>query len=448
MWSRKQLELSCERWVDVGTLALFRFLFGLLLCFGSARLLLKGYVRQAFAIPHFFFSPWPLEAILRPLPLFGMHAVYVAQVVLGLAIALGIYVRGCAALFCILFTYAHFVDLTNYLNHYWLVTLLTGLLVFIPADGALALRPSLHARQTVPAWWLWMFRIQLACVYFFAGLAKLNADWLLHAMPMRVWLAANTDLPVLGALFRYPVTAYAASLFGAAYDLTVPLWLSLRRTRVLAYLAVVFFHLLTAQLFNIGMFPYFMIAGSIVFLDPNAVRPWLERLLPARFVAPRLESPPSRIAKPALNATARISAALFIGAQLLVPLRGHLYGGNLQWHEQGYRFGWRVMLMEKMGSAEFRVVDAQTQRTTQVRVRDYLTPQQEKAMSTQPDMLLHFAHYLRDEQQRQGHTVAVYADVYVTLNGRPARPLLDPTVNLAQVREGFSNKTWILPEPR
>jgi hypothetical protein len=436
---RKQLRLLLEKDVDVAVLALFRFLFGCLLAFGSARLLAKGYVRQAFAVPHFFFPPWPFETLWRPLPLWGMHAVYALQIVSALAIALGIRVRVFAAVFCVLFTYAHFVDLTNYLNHYWLVSLLTGLLVFIPADGALALWPSANASATVPSWYVWLFRVQLACVYFFAGLAKLNTDWLFHAMPMRIWLAANTDLPVLGALFRYPETAYVASAFGAAYDLTVPLWLLLRRTRALAYLAVVFFHLLTAQLFNIGMFPYFMIAGSVVFLEPKSIRTWLKRVVPERFLAsaPAKPSAPSRYAL--------ITAAVYCATQILIPLRGHLYSGNLQWHEQGYRFGWRVMLMEKMGSAEFRMVDSQTKVVSMVRVRDYLTPQQEKAMSTQPDMLLQFAHHLHEEQARKGHDVAVYADVYVTLNGRPARHLLDPAVDLAKVEDGFGSKHWIMP---
>jgi Vitamin K-dependent gamma-carboxylase len=438
---------AAERQTHVAPLVIFRCVFGLLLALGTARLLHKGFVEQAFGIPRFFFAPWPLQAFWRPLPVTGMYAVYAVQVVLACAIACGVRVRIAAAAFCVLFTYTHFIDLTNYLNHYWLVTLLTGLLVCIPADGAIALWPERQARPWVPAWHLWLFRAQIACVYVFAGLAKLNTDWLVHAMPMRVWLAANTDLPLLGGLLRYPQMAYLASGFGAAYDLTIPLWLSMKRTRIAAYVAVIFFHLLTAQLFNIGMFPYFMIAASIVFLDPATLQRALGRLSPPLRPAPQqLHTAQDGETQRTQPNRRMVAAAVYLVVQLLVPLRGHLYPGNLQWHEQGYRFAWRVMLMEKMGSAEFRVVDARTQRTAMIRVRDYLTPQQEKAMATQPDMILQFAHHLYAEQARLGNHVAVYADVFVTLNGRPAKPLIDPEVDLSQVRDGFGTKSWILPE--
>jgi Vitamin K-dependent gamma-carboxylase len=444
---RPSIIAAAEREVHVAPLAIFRCLFGLLLALGTARMIHKGFVHQAFEVPRFFFAPWPFQAVWRPLPIAGMYGVYGAQILFACALALGIRVRIAAACFCALFTYAHFIDLTNYLNHYWLVTLLTGLLVCVPGDGALALWPEGQARPLVPAWQLWLFRAQIACVYVFAGLAKLNTDWLVHAMPMRVWLAANTDLPLLGPLLRYPQMAYLASAFGAAYDLTIPLWLSIRRTRGSAYLAVVFFHLLTAQLFNIGMFPYFMIAASIVFLDAETLRRLLLRLPLALRPFQQREHPTQEAATvPARPSGSMVAAALYVVIQILVPLRGYFYPGNLQWHEQGYRFAWRVMLMEKMGSAEFRVVDTATQRTSMIRVRDYLTPQQEKAMATQPDMVLHFAHHLYAEQARVGRSVAVYADVFVTLNGRPAKPLIDPDADLAQVHDGFGAKSWILAE--
>ena len=43
--------------------------------------------------------------------------------------------------------------------------------------------------------------------------------------------------------------------------------------------------------------------------------------------------------------------------QLLIPLRHNLYEGELFWTEQGYKFSWRVMLVEKKGNISFTVVD-------------------------------------------------------------------------------------------
>lgn len=425
--------------VDTAGLGSFRAVFGGLVFIGTIRLLAKGYVHEAFIAPHTFFPPWPFESVLRPLPGPGMYAVYVAIAVFALALALGLYTRLSAAVTCVLFTYAHFIDLTNYLNHYWLVTLLTGLLAIVPAGGALSLdarlRPS-RRRDEAPAWTLYLLRFQVAIVYFFAGLAKLRSDWLFSAQPLRTWLLANTDMPVLGTLFHEPWVAYAMSWTGAFFDLTIVGWLLWRKSRPFAYAAVVTFHLITARLFNIGMFPFFMMAASLLFLDPS----W-----PRRFVkSVREESRPSRHSR---RAAPLVPLALYALIQVLVPLRPLFYGSNLLWHEQGFRFGWRVMVMEKMGAAEFAVVDRETGIRRAVRVRDHLTSSQEKAMATQPDMILAFAQHLADEEHRRGREVAVYADAFVVLNGRPATRFIDPNVDLGTQGDGFSNKSWILPPP-
>lgn len=426
---RERISYFAWQPVDVAPLARFRVALGLLLAVGTIRLLSKGFVASAFARPKFFFPPWPFEAVLRVPSLPVLYTLYAMQVILALALAAGVCVRVTAAALALTFTYCHFLDLTNYLNHYWLVTLLSVLFAFIPADGRWTWRRNRRDALAVPRWQLELFRMQIACVYIFAGLAKLNADWMLRAMPMRVWLAANTDLALVGPLLAAPWVAHAASYFGAFYDLTIPLWLRWQRTKPVALFAVVFFHLVTAALFNIGMFPFYMIGASLLFVGQGDGQ----------------RHPPIPRTR-----TSRLGfklAALYLALAVTSPLRCFLYGGNPQWHEQGYRFAWRVMLMEKMGSAEFRVVNRATRREALVRLRDYLTPQQEKAMATQPDMILAFAHHLAAEARARGEDVAVFADVWVTLNGRPAARLVDPTTDLARERDGFTPKRWILPAP-
>ena len=55
--------------------------------------------------------------------------------------------------------------------------------------------------QRAPAWTLWLLRAQIGIVYFYAGLAKLNADWL-QGEPMRGWLASRTHFPIIGGYFN------------------------------------------------------------------------------------------------------------------------------------------------------------------------------------------------------------------------------------------------------
>ena len=68
---------------------------------------------------------------------------------------------------------------------------------------------------------------------------------------------------------------------GFAFDLTIPLWLLWKRSRPLAYLAVVGFPAATGLLFNIGMFPWVMIALTPIFFDASWPRRFTRRDRPA-----------------------------------------------------------------------------------------------------------------------------------------------------------------------
>jgi vitamin K-dependent gamma-carboxylase len=409
--------------VDAASLVVFRVLFGLLMLGALLRSWQKGIIEQAFIAPTYFF-PYYGWSFVRSPGVYG-YALYGVLGVLALAIACGLATRWCAGLFCLLFTYAHFVDVTNYLNHYVLVSLLAALLTVVPTGR----RDSM-----VPTWALWLFRFQFGVVYFFGGVAKLKHDWLFLAQPLRTWLAANTDVPLLGAWFARTTTAHVFSWLGAFYDLTITFWLLWRRTRPYAYLAVVFFHLLTARLFQIGLFPYLMMIGSLLFLAPD----WPRRLL---------RWPAASGAHFVVTARQLVPLTLYVAVQVLVPLRHWLYPGNVLWTEQGYRFAWNVMLIEKTAAAEFTVVDKRSGQRHTVFPRTLLSQAQTKAMSTQPDMILAFAHELARRDRLLGHDPAVYADVLVVLNGRAPARLVDPTVDLAKEHEGFAPKRWLLPAP-
>ena len=135
---------------------------------------------------------------------------------------------------------------------------------------------------------------------------------------------------------------------------------------------------------------------------------------------------------------------VFFSIQLLFPFRYFLYPGELFWNEQGYRFSWRVMLIEKKGFTEFKVVDSETSESFYVTNDKFLTEFQERQMSFQPDFILEYAHYIGDYYNKNGlNDVQVYAESFVTLNGRLSKRFIDPNVDLMKEKRGFSNKKWI-----
>jgi vitamin K-dependent gamma-carboxylase len=435
--------------IDAASVAAFRVGFGLLMLVAVARFFAHGWVDEYFVTPRYFLPYFGFEWV-RPWPGAGMHLHFAAMGVLAVLIAVGAFYRVSVALFGVLFAYAHLIDKTNYLNHYYLLICLSVLMAFLPLHRVASVdawrtRPSPSAR--VPAWVLWALRAQVGIVYLFGGIAKLKHDWLIDAQPMRIWLAANTDFPVLGPLFNQPWVAHALSCAGAAFDLSIVPLLLWRRSRPFGYAAVVLFHLITARLFQLGMFPWIMMASALIFLPPDWPRRALGTLgrkgreregVPRTFVA----------STPRHRAFLLGALGLWFAFHLLMPLRHLLYPGDVCWTEQGFRFSWNVMLMEKDGSADFRVTEPSTGRRWVVAPTDYLTGYQAKMTASQPDMILQLAHIIANDFRSRGvRDPEVRVDAYASLNGRRHARLIDPDVDLARESDGLLPKKWILPLP-
>lgn len=433
-WWRAQREP-----VDAASLVFFRVAFGLLLFVATARFVAYGWVREHYLEPRTFFPFWGL-GFVKPLPQAGMYGAFGLMALASLGVAAGALYRASALTLGVVFTYVHAIDKTYYLNHYYLVSVLCFLLALLPLNRSLSVdarfRGAPFAQDELPRWVLSVVRFQIGCVYFFGGVAKLGGDWLLHAQPLTIWLARNRDVFLIGPLLGYKTTAYAMSWAGLLFDLSTPFTLSWRKTRRPAYGAVLLFHLITARLFQLGMFPYFMSAFALVFFPPDFPRRWFRRVWPAKRSGEHGE--PSRVPS---------WIGPYVAFQILFPFRALLYPGSSLWSEEGYRFSWNVMLVEKNAYIEVTAVDRTTGERTDIAPLDYLTPQQAKQMSAQPDMILQFAHIVRDDFAAKGHDVAVYVRADASLNARPNAPLIDPTVDLAAERDTLLPKRWILPLP-
>ncbi|MGC4057198.1 MAG: HTTM domain-containing protein [Chitinophagaceae bacterium] len=291
-----------------------------------------------------------------------------------------------------------------------------------------------------PAWAIGIIRFQMGVVYFFAGIAKLNPDWMLHAIPMKIWLPAKTHLPLVGRYMYETWVAYLFSWFGAIYDLFIVFFLWNRRTTPYAYCFVVLFHAATALFFpGIGMFPYIMIVCSTIFFPATAHERFLSKL---PFYTKEEQPTIFRYQKEKLIHKILL---IYVLLQLLIPMRYLLYPGHLFWHEEGYRFSWRVMLMEKSGATFFYVQDRNGHRQ-EVNNAAFLTPLQEKMMSTQPDLILQYAHFLAETYRQRGvEHPEVYAQIYVALNGARSRLFIDSAVNLAAQPVSLQHYKWVLP---
>ena len=439
--------------VDSAWLAAFRVLFGLTLLTSTLRFLAYGWIDQLFAVPQFHFKYLGFSWIKVP-PAAQLHALFWLLAALCVLVSLGLLFRIAAFGLFIGFTYVQLLDVTTYLNHYYLASLLALLLACSPAGLTWSLdariRPRI-ARDTAPAAFLYLFRFQVAVVYTFAGLAKAHSDWLFHAQPLRIWLLSRADTPLIGPMLAQDWAAPVMSWAGFLFDTTIACWMMIPRVRPWAYLMVIGFHTTTGLLFPIGMFPVIMVLSALVFFSPSWPRKLAARL-PARHRA-RFSGMSVPLPGRSPPADRRYRLWLALGAvyclfQVAFPLRFLAYGGSVRWHEQGMRFSWRVMVREKNGSITFVVRTPRTGRTYYVAPHQYLTRLQEREMSSQPDLILQLAHRIRDDYEAKGSgPVEVRADTWVSLNGRAIRRLIDPTVDLSRIDDGLGKADWILPEP-
>lgn len=429
--------------VSLGSLVALRVFIGVLVSFSAARFLAYGWVDQFFGQPTFFFHFWGFDWV-NPLSLGGMTAVFWALVVVGLTMASGLFYRASAATALVLWSYVELIDVTNYLNHYVLMSLLLCSLLWMPAHHRWSLDRALGLLRTpdqgVARWMVWVLRFQVASVYFWAGMAKATPDWLIHAQPLNIWLTARSELPLLGSLFEFWWVALAMSWAGFLFDSTIWMFLLWRRTRALAFLVVVGFHVTTGLLFNIGLFPWIMILAVTVMFAPS----WPEGIL-------RRSQPSDHDeAKEASGLKAWVVGLLFVYllVQVLMPMRHWVYPGHVLWNEQGMRWSWRVMVREKNGAVTYRVRWQGRARDLEVPVTRYLTDHQAREMSGQPDMILQLGQHIgRVMVQEVGMPVQVYVDALVSLNGRAPAALVDPAVDLMQIRDGVSQASWITPMP-
>ena len=424
-----------------------RTALGALICTGAIRFWARGWVEELLVNRGIRLTYYGFGWVPHPGEL-GCQLLLLVTALAGASMCIGWGGRWCIALAFVSFTWLELVEASTYLNHYYFVSALLLLLCFLPrlprVDRAWA--GAREPDDEVPCGALWAVRVQVAAVYVYAGIAKLNSDWLLEAEPLRTWLMVRSELPLVGPLLGREATAHAFSFFGAVYDLTIVGWLSWRKSRPYAWFAVVVFHVMTAMLFRIGLFPWIMIALSTVFFEPDWPRRLLGRL--RRW----LGGPASAPVRDATAGSASWSNWRFgvvlalLTSQLLLPLRQWMYPGNRLWHEQGFRFSWNVMLMEKVGHMEFRVRDAAGERAYTTDAEMLLTPLQRKMASTQPDLLLQVAHEVGRRARARGIIAPqVYADVWVALNGRRRQRFVDPSVDLMQVKDGFGPRTWLAP---
>ena len=427
--------------IDNSQIVLFRMLFGLLMVIESFGAIATGWVKKTLIDPLFTFSFFGFEW-LQPLPGNGMYFYFILMGIVSLMVMLGYRYKLNILALALLWSGAYFMQKTSYNNHYYLVMLLTWGMVFMNPHryASLDVRRTKTDIHFCPNWNRLFFIILLLLVFTYGAVAKFypgwwSGDFIKNSFSHKTnyWLIG----PLLGKEWFQQFITFSGMIFDA---MIIPL-LIWKRTRSLAFIGLVIFNIFNCAIFQIGIFPFTVIALTVFFFETETIQ---KLFFPKKQYA---HAPHLNLQKQNNNIfTFSILIAFFI-IQFTLPLRHHFIPGDVNWREEGHRMSWRMMLRTKRGTINLEAVNPKTQERFLIKKEDYLTKDQMKELGTKPDFLFQFVQRLKKEYTKKGMAdIEIYCKMSrVSLNRNKAKPLFKSDVDLAKVTWNyFGRNDWVL----
>jgi len=442
IWIRKQFQP-----VDNAPLILFRIIFGFLLFAESFGAILTGWVRKVLIEPEFNFTIIGFEWLQAP-DGYVMYVHFGLMAICGLMVMFGFYYRIGIAGFTLLWTLVYWMQKSAYNNHYYFLILLCVFMLFLPAHAYASFdskRKNAVVSTTCPRWCISIFILQMWIVYTFASMHKFYPGWLEGDFIAMNFLG-KSDYWLIGNLLQEQWLQRAVMIGGIAFDGLIIYFLLYKKTRVPAFVVSIFFHLFNSVVFQIGIFPYLMIGLSVFFFEPELIRKIFFKKKPI-ITFDSLNIPQITMKRLSI---AFLFLCYFI-LQIYLPLRHHLYKGDVFYTEEGHRLAWRMMLRYKSGNTTFRINSTALDSTWTVTPSKFLTRKQSGAIVGKPDMIWQFAQYLEKYYEKEGlGDVEVRVDAFTRLNNQPTVRLIDSETDLTEVRwQSLRHSDWILsPDKR
>jgi len=434
--------------VHPASLGLFRILFGCTMFVQTAYFIADGFVQDNVNQPIIHF-PYHFFEFVVPLSPLAMQVLMWVMLLASVLIAVGFLYRYAVGLFLLSFTYLWLIDKGFFNNHYYLITLLSVLLLFVKGDAWGVLWQKFFAKNNkktsinyIPNWQVFILKAQIFIVFFAAGIHKLNPYWLIHFQPMDYILNAKADISGLDFLRSTAVAAFF-SYGGLLVDISVGFLLWWKRTRLLGIVLFIGFNFLNFWLFwnigEIGIFPLLLLSCLVLFLEPDTPAHWFGRQSAVR------SSQSIQASIISHQSFITVFIILYLAFQLLFPFRHLLYPGHVDWTGEGQRFAWRMKIMLKEADIDFFIKDNEGNKYP-VEVAKMLSPKQYNNLIYYPDLIPPIAQALQKEALKKGITTPqVVADFKVKFMGvHPAQPIVSPDADLSRVRNHpFRHSQWL-----
>lgn len=420
---------------------LFRIVFGLLITLESFGAIATGWVRKNLVEPSFTFNFIGFDF----LQIFQGEAAYflfVLMGIFGIFVMIGFRYRFSMIAYALLWTAAYLMQKTSYNNHYYLLMLLSWLMVFLPASRRVSIDAEINPeiKSNAMPRWVWLVVVfQIWIVYTYASLAKLYPGWL-DGSAIAAFMYGKKDYWLIGEFLQNKMLQTVMVHVGIYFDLLIVPLLLWRRTRVPAFILSIIFHLSNSIIFQIGIFPYLALAYSFFFFSPETLNRYFLRKEPL-YKGNEIEIPKNK------NLWIGVFSIYFI-FQIGLPLRHHFFQGDVLWTEEGHRLSWRMMLRSKSGTLSVYVKEKGSEEKTLYNYFTVITQKQSASVATKPDLMWQLAQRIKEVEKEKGRDVEVYMESWISINRGPYHELIDSSVDLASEKwSHFRHSSWILPEP-
>lgn len=419
------------------SLGIFRVLFGLINLWEVFYLYRIGFLENFIFGPNFLFNYEFLP--LHPISRIGMEILLAGLALSCVLITLGYFYRIAICYFFLVFSYFFLLDKGLYNNHIFLISLISFLLIFIDADSSYSIGKK--SKKLIPQWQIRILQLQIAFVFFFGGLAKINPYWIGMHPVKEILEMKSTETGI--EFINSSSFQYIIMLGGICFDILIPFLLWIKKTRPWAIIAALVFNLSNSWIFNdINIFPYFMIAALLLFLDESEFSK-----LP--FIS--LEKISEKTPKFKLSKPKMAILSFYILFQLYLPLRHYMYPGYVDWTGDGQHFAWRMKIQHRdIEEMKFAIFDNEKKEIHEIDPKNHLNSSQYHQLSLSPQMIVQFAYFLKDiAQKKEGmKSVMVKSKVKVTFNGTKPSYIFDPTIDLIQGSKSYKYfDEWIEPAP-
>lgn len=418
-------------------LVLFRIIWGALMFAEGVGVMLTGWLDEVYVQPEFLFTFIGFD-FLQVFIGKWMYGYFGVMSVLAGFVCVGYRYRISSILYALLWTASYLSHKSHYNNHHYLILLISWVMIFVPAEKDMSFDAKRVGRSSeMPNWVMIVFIAQLLFVYSYGSIAKMYSDWF-SGKALEAIFSYRIEHPLLKQLIAVKGAHYFFSYSGIIFDLIVIPFLIWKRTRFMMFIASLFFHLINAVVFKIGVFPFLALGLDIFFLNA---------LFIDKYVFRKKEHIQIKTVYP-VNKPMMYLVIVYLIVQMALPLRHWLIPGDVLCTEEGHRMAWRMMLRVKSGSLTYILKNSEGRIIKNINPWDHFTRFQIGGVRTKPDMVWAGAQYLHKKYTEELgiDSLQIYAKGFVNINkNREKYELIDSEVDLSRVKwNTFSHNDWII----